>query len=100
MSLASGLKMMVVEILKLGEFLLMHDYQYSLTAHRETIKRVLALPQDTQIVWKSHDDSIAQRSAIDQARQEKAGHHSTEKRRTVSNAEESTPSKDKTTTSS
>lgn len=67
---------------------------------RETIKRVLALPQDTQIVWKSHDDSIAQRSAIDQARQEKAGHHSTERRRTVSSAEESTPSKDKTTTSS
>ena len=100
MSLASGLKMMVVEILKLGELLLVPDYQYSLTAHRETIKRLLALPQDTQIVWKSHDDSIAQRSAIDQARQEKAGHHSTERRRTVSSAEESTPSKDKTTTSS
>ncbi|KAE8553260.1 hypothetical protein EYB25_004642 [Talaromyces marneffei] len=46
---------------------------------RETIKRLLALPADTNIVWKSHDDSIAQRSAIDQARQEKAaanpGHH-------------------------
>lgn len=37
---------------------------------RETIKRVLSLPADTVIVWKSHDDSIAQRSAIDQARQE------------------------------
>jgi translation initiation factor 4E len=47
--------------------------------HRETIKRLLAFPADTNIVWKSHDDSIAQRSAIDQARQEKAsgnpGHH-------------------------
>ncbi|KAL4894495.1 translation initiation factor eIF 4e-like domain-containing protein [Aspergillus ambiguus] len=47
---------------------------------RETIKRLLAFPADTNIVWKSHDDSIAQRSAIDQARQEKAaansaGHH-------------------------
>ncbi|KAL4929664.1 eukaryotic translation initiation factor 4E [Aspergillus undulatus] len=44
---------------------------------RETIKRVLAFPPDTNIVWKSHDDSIAQRSAIDQARQEKAAnsHH-------------------------
>ncbi|KAL1854108.1 hypothetical protein Plec18167_000025 [Paecilomyces lecythidis] len=46
---------------------------------RETIKRLLAFPPDTNIVWKSHDDSIAQRSAIDQARQEKAaanaGHH-------------------------
>ncbi|KKK13696.1 hypothetical protein P175DRAFT_0501686 [Aspergillus ochraceoroseus IBT 24754] len=39
---------------------------------RETIKRLLAFPADTNIVWKSHDDSIAQRSAIDQARQEKA----------------------------
>ncbi|PGH32356.1 translation initiation factor 4E [[Emmonsia] crescens] len=46
---------------------------------RETIKRLLAFPPDTNIVWKSHDDSIAQRSAIDQARQDKAaanaGHH-------------------------
>ncbi|KAL8729780.1 MAG: hypothetical protein Q9166_004503 [cf. Caloplaca sp. 2 TL-2023] len=52
---------------------------------RETIKRVLAFPPDTNIVWKSHDDSIAQRSAIDQARQEKGAaggnHHSTVKRR-------------------
>jgi translation initiation factor 4E len=38
---------------------------------RETVKRVLALPPDTNIVWKSHDDSIAQRSALDQARQDK-----------------------------
>lgn len=45
--------------------------------YRETIKRLLAFPVDTNIVWKSHDDSIAQRSAIDQARQEKASnsHH-------------------------
>ncbi|PKY03858.1 IF4E-domain-containing protein [Aspergillus campestris IBT 28561] len=44
---------------------------------RETIKRLLGFPVDTNIVWKSHDDSIAQRSAIDQARQEKAvgSHH-------------------------
>ncbi|PLB42325.1 eukaryotic translation initiation factor 4E [Aspergillus candidus] len=44
---------------------------------RETIKRLLGFPADTNIVWKSHDDSIAQRSAIDQARQEKAvgSHH-------------------------
>ncbi|KAI9801320.1 MAG: hypothetical protein M1826_005195 [Phylliscum demangeonii] len=38
---------------------------------RETIKRLLALPADTNIVWRSHDDSIAQRSALDQARQDK-----------------------------
>jgi translation initiation factor 4E len=35
----------------------------------ETVKRVLNLPADTQIVWKSHDDSISQRSLIDQARE-------------------------------
>ncbi|KAG5305259.1 eukaryotic translation initiation factor 4E [Histoplasma capsulatum G186AR] len=39
---------------------------------RETIKRLLSFPPDTNIAWKSHDDSIAQRSAIDQARQDKA----------------------------
>ncbi len=33
------------------------------------MKRVLNLPADTNIVWKSHDDSIAQRTAIDQARE-------------------------------
>lgn len=47
---------------------------------RETLKRLLNFPPDTNIVWKSHDDSIAQRAAVDQARQEKAasgnaGHH-------------------------
>ncbi|EKV10909.1 Translation initiation factor eIF4E3, putative [Penicillium digitatum] len=40
---------------------------------RETIKRLLAFPADTNIIWKSHDDSIAQRSAIDQARHDKTG---------------------------
>ncbi|KAL8851225.1 MAG: hypothetical protein Q9221_003856 [Calogaya cf. arnoldii] len=53
--------------------------------YSETIKRVLAFPPDTNIVWKSHDDSIAQRSAIEQARQEKGtaggNHHGTVKRR-------------------
>lgn len=47
---------------------------------RETIKRVLSLPSDTNMVWKSHDDSITQRSVIDQARQEKTGHHSERRR--------------------
>lgn len=54
---------------------------FILTGCSETIKRLLAFPPDTHIVWKSHDDSIAQRSAIDQARQDKGGssvvgHHS------------------------
>jgi translation initiation factor 4E len=44
-----------------------------LTLLRETIKRILAFPPDTNIVWKSHDDSIAQRSALDEARQQKTG---------------------------
>lgn len=52
-----------------------------LTMHSETVKRVLGLPEGTIITWRSHDDSIAQRSAIDQARQEKTGQ---EKRRVVS----------------
>lgn len=59
---------------------------------RETIKRLLAFPTDTVIVWKSHDDSIAQRSAIDQARQEKgtsSGNHAGKRRDTL--VEESTP---------
>ena len=50
----------------------------------ETIKRLLAFPSDTAIIWKSHDDSIAQRTAIDQARQEKhsgSGQHHGGKRR-------------------
>ena len=38
---------------------------------RETLKRVLELPADTVLQWKSHDDSITQRHAVDQARQEK-----------------------------
>lgn len=55
----------------------------------ETIKRLLAFPADTNIVWKSHDDSIAQRSAIDQARHEKGigsgPHHGQGKRRETIN---------------
>ena len=66
----------------------------------ETIKRLLAFPQDTVIVWKSHDDSIAQRSAIDQARQEKSsggGIHSAKRRDTL--VEESTAEVSKSPTS-
>ena len=66
----------------------------------ETIKRLLAFPADTNIVWKSHDDSIAQRSAIDQARNEKGTgsgpHHSQGKRRETIN-EDSAPEKSRGT---
>ena len=58
-----------------------------LTTCRETIKRILAFPSDTNIVWKSHDDSIAQRSALDEARQSKTSsgpnHPGIEKRRST-----------------
>lgn len=50
---------------------------------RETMKRVLAFPADTKVEWKSHDSSIQQRTAIDDARKEKnnnGGHHASEKR--------------------
>ncbi|MCJ1257640.1 hypothetical protein MMC24_005466 [Lignoscripta atroalba] len=67
---------------------------------RETIKRLLAFPADTNIVWKSHDDSIAQRSAIDQARHEKGsgtGTHSGKRRDTL--IEESSAEKPRNPTS-
>jgi len=51
---------------------------------RETMKRVLTFPPDTKVEWKSHDSSIQQRTAIDDARKEKntnnGNHHSSEKR--------------------
>ncbi|KZF20333.1 IF4E-domain-containing protein [Xylona heveae TC161] len=61
---------------------------------RETVKRLLAFPPDTNIVWKSHDDSIAQRTAIDHARQEKnkENSHNPDKRRT-NHSEEGTSEK-------
>lgn len=37
--------------------------------HSETIKRVLNLPADTIITFKSHDDSISQRVTVDQNRE-------------------------------
>jgi translation initiation factor 4E len=52
----------------------------------ETVKRILNLPDGTHIIWRSHDDSIAQRTAIDQARHEK-NHQGHEKRRVTSTDE-------------
>lgn len=46
---------------------------------REIMKRILAFPPDTKVEWKSHDSSIQQRSAIDDARKDRssnATHHS------------------------
>lgn len=61
------------------------DVQGLLTLYSETIKRVLSLPPDTNIIWRSHDESIAQRSAADEARQQKSNQPAgSEKRRTTS----------------
>ena len=43
-----------------------------LTNDSETVRRLLALPSDTNLAFKSHDASIAQRTALDEARKEKA----------------------------
>lgn len=40
------------------------------------MKRVLGFPPDTKVEWKSHDSSIQQRTAIDDARKEKSNQHS------------------------
>lgn len=49
---------------------------------RETMKRILAFPPDTKVEWKSHDSSIQQRSAIDDARKDRSNnaYHHSEKR--------------------
>ena len=54
---------------------------------RETLKRVLDLPADTVLQWKSHDDSITQRHAVDQARQEK-NQQSASRRNTMAQKQE------------
>ncbi len=60
---------------------------------RETIKRVLSLPPDTNLQWRSHDESITQRNAVDQARQEKATYG--DKRRNTLNAASASTEKEK-----
>ncbi|KAK4544268.1 hypothetical protein LTR36_004478 [Oleoguttula mirabilis] len=54
---------------------------------RETIKRVLSLPPDTSLQWRSHDESITQRHAVDQARQDKANQMHGDKRRNTLNVD-------------
>ena len=61
---------------------------------RETIKRILALPNDTNLQWRSHDESITQRNAVDEARQAKATYG--ERRRSTLNATTANPEKDRT----
>ncbi|KAJ2899982.1 translation initiation factor eIF4E3 [Zalerion maritima] len=42
---------------------------------RDTMKQVLNFPNDTKVDWKSHDESIQQRVAVEESRREKAAHH-------------------------
>jgi translation initiation factor 4E len=51
---------------------------------RETIKRVLSLPEGTNLQFRSHDDSIEQRNAVDQAREQKAQSYGDKRRNTLS----------------
>ena len=49
------------------------------------MRRVLAFPPDTKVEWKSHDQSIQQRTAIEESRREKREQHGHSERR-ASNA--------------
>jgi hypothetical protein len=48
---------------------------HPLTHSRETMKRILEFPSETKVEWKSHDSSIQQRTAIDDARKDKSNQH-------------------------
>jgi translation initiation factor 4E len=67
--------------------------------YRETMKRILIFPPETKVEWKSHDSSIQQRTAIDDARKEKSSqhnHHSAHPRNGSKDIEQSPPEKKQT----
>lgn len=71
-----------------------------LTCIRETMKRILGFPPETKVEWKSHDSSIQQRTAIDDARKEKSSHHTSGARNGNRNSEDfAAPSSDRKQTS-
>lgn len=45
------------------------------SCHRETMKRILNLPPNTRVEFKSHDSAIQQRVAVEESRQNKQHHH-------------------------
>lgn len=49
----------------------------------DTMKHVLNFPANTRIEFKSHDSSIAQRTAIEEQRREKAQHHHDKQRHAI-----------------
>ena len=68
------------------------------------MKRVLSFPPETKLEWKSHDSSIQQRTAIDDARKEKSNQHNhhnstTSRNGTKDNDQSSSLSSDKKQTS-
>jgi hypothetical protein len=87
MSSASGPRTMAVATLRFGAYSFLRCLCSILTVLSETVKRILNLPEGTNIIWRSHDDSIAQRINIDQARHEKNHHQGHEKRRVTSTDE-------------
>lgn len=44
------------------------------------MKRILNLPPNTRVEFKSHDSAIQQRVAVEESRQSKRDHHHGEKR--------------------
>lgn len=66
---------MVEEFSGLGKIMFVFRTSIANQCYRETLKRILAFPPDTKVEWKSHDSSIQQRTAIDDARKDKANQH-------------------------
>jgi translation initiation factor 4E len=63
----------------------LEEERTTLTNHvSEIMKHVLNFPANTRVEFKSHDSSIAQRTAIDEQRREKASQHHSDKRHTSS----------------
>jgi translation initiation factor 4E len=63
------------------------------------MKRILSFPPETKVEWKSHDSSIQQRTAIDDARKEKSGqhnHHSAHPRNGSKDIEQAAPERKQT----
>lgn len=44
-------------------------------SYRETMKRLLKLPPSTNFDYKSHNSSLQQRAAVDEARKERSNQH-------------------------
>lgn len=54
------------------------------------MKHVLNFPPNTRVEFKSHDSSIAQRTAIDEQRREKASQNQSDKRNATNSTKQGT----------